>query len=160
MVGLPVVGYVRTRPVRPTAEWVVPKERTAMAFDRTAGQPSPGLQSIARAGPTLDLLPASETLSGTTLEGQQRRSRTDIRTAAEAARRQHRTDAGRNQFFGRARARAARIMIGNWPAMTAVAEALLEHGTLDGHEVDRLMQAATRRRNNRPGRRSGESSSA
>jgi hypothetical protein len=121
----------------------------------TAALAGVALEDIARAVPALDLLPASETLSGTTLEGQQRRSRSDIRIAAEAARRQHRTDAGRNQFFGRARARAARIMIRNWRAMTAVADALLEHGTLDGHEVDRLMQAATRPRSTRPGRRSG-----
>jgi ATP-dependent Zn protease len=110
-----------------------------------------GFGLIARAVPTLGLIPASEALNGTTVDGQQLRSRSDIRTAAEAARRQHRTDAGRNQFFGRARARAARIMLENWPAMTAVADALLERGTLDGHEVDRLMQAAARRRSSRPG---------
>jgi hypothetical protein len=142
------------------------QERTALAVRQrdvstaTAALAGVALEDIARAVPALDLLPADETLSGTTLEGQQSRSRSDILTAAEAARRQHRTDAGRNQFFGRARARAARIMIGNWPAMTAVADALLEHGTLDGHEVDRLMQAATRPRSNRPGRRSGTSLSA
>jgi ATP-dependent Zn protease len=109
------------------------------------------LEDIARAVPSLDLLPAVETLNGTALEGQQLRSRSDILKAAEAARRQHRTDAGRDQFFRRARARAARIMIANWPSLTAVAEALLEHGTLDGQEVDRLMQAATCRRGNRLG---------
>jgi ATP-dependent Zn protease len=142
------------------------QERTALAVRQrdvstaTAALAGVALEDIARAVPALDLLPADETLSDTTLEGQQHRSRSDILTAAGAARRQHRTDAGRNQFFGRARARAARIMIGNWPAMTAVADALLEHGTLDGHEVDRLMQAATRPRSNRPGRRSGTSSSA
>ena len=107
------------------------------------------LEDIARAVPAMDLLPAREIQNGTTLEGQQLRSRTDIRTAAEAARRQHRTDAGRNQFFGRARARAARIMIENWPAMTAVADALLDQGMLDGPEVDRLMQSATGRRSSR-----------
>ena len=115
----------------------------------TAALAGVALEDIARAVPALDLLPASETLNGTALEGQQLRSRSDISTASEAARRQHRTDAGRNQFFGRARARAARIMIENWPAMTAIADALLEHGTLDGHEVDRLMQAATGRRRSR-----------
>jgi len=115
----------------------------------TAALAGVALEDIARAVPALELLPASETLNGTTLEGQQRRSRSDIRTAAEAARRQHRTDAGRNQFFGRARARAARIMVQHWPAMTAVADALLEQGTLDDHEVDRLMQAATGRRSSR-----------
>ena len=131
------------------------QERAAMALRQrdvstaTAALAGVALEDIARAVPALDLLPASETLNGTTLEGQQLRSRSDIRTAAEAARRQHRTDAGRNQFFGRARARAARIMIENWPAMTAVADALLEQGTLDGHEVDRLMQAATGRRSSR-----------
>ncbi len=133
------------------------QERTAMALRQrdvstaTAALAGVALEDIARAVPTLDLLPASEALNGTALEGQQLRSRSDIRTAAEAARRQHRTDAGRDQFFGRARARAARIMLENWPAMTAVAEALLEHGTLDRHEVDRLMQAAPRRRSSRPG---------
>ena len=156
----------RRIPGTPFRQETTEQERAAMAIRQrdvstaTAALAGVALEDIARAVPALDLLPASETLSGTTLEGQQRRSRSDIRTAAEAASRQHQTDAGRNQFFGRARARAARIMIGNWPAMIAVADALLEQGTLDGHEVDRLMQAATRRRNNRPGRRSGESSSA
>ena len=131
------------------------QERATMAIRQrdvstaTAALAGVALEDIARAVPALELLPASETLNGTTLEGQQRRSRSDIRTAAEAARRQHRTDAGRNQFFGRARARAARIMVQHWPAMTAVADALLEQGTLDGHEVDRLMQAATGRRSSR-----------
>jgi hypothetical protein len=115
----------------------------------TAALAGVALEDIARAVPGLDLLPARETLNGTTLEGQQLRSRSDIRTAADAARRQHRTDAGRNQFFSRARTRAARIMIENWPAMTAVADALLEQGTLDGPDVDRLMQAATGRRSSR-----------
>jgi hypothetical protein len=41
-------------------------------------------------------------------------------------------------------------MLENWSALTAVAEALLEHGALDGQEVDRLMQAATHRRASRP----------
>jgi len=69
------------------------------------------LEDIARVVPAMGLFPAQELLNGTAIEGQQRRSRTDIRTAAEAARRQHRTDAGRSQFFGRARARAARTRI-------------------------------------------------
>jgi GTP-binding protein len=33
-------------------------------------------------------------------------------------------------------------MLANWPAMTAVADALLEQGSLGGQEADRLMQAA------------------
>jgi hypothetical protein len=90
------------------------------------------LEDIARAVPALDLLPTAETLNGTSLEGQQLRSKSDIRRAAEAARRQHRTDAGRDQFFRRARARAARILISHWSSLTAVAEALLEHKALDG----------------------------
>ena len=90
--------------------------------------------------PALDLLPAIETRNGTTLDGLQLRSRSDIRRAAEAASRQHRTDAGRDQFFGRARARAGRILIAHWRSLAAVAEALLEHGRLDGQEVDRLLQ--------------------
>jgi hypothetical protein len=109
------------------------------------------LEDIARAVPALALLPAAEVLNGTSLEGQQLRSRSDIRKAAEAARRQHRTDAGRDQFFRRARARAARIMLANWPSLTAVAEALLERKALQGQEVDHLMQIATLRRTNRPG---------
>jgi hypothetical protein len=121
------------------------------ASTATAALAGVALEDIARAAPALDLLPASEILDGTTLEGQQLRSSTDIRTAAEAARRQHRTDAGRDQFFRRARARATRIMLANWPSVTAVAEALLERGALDGEEVDRLMQAATHPRARRPG---------
>ena len=117
----------------------------------TAALAGVALEDIARAVPALDLLPSTETLNGTALEGQQLRSRSDIRKAAEAARRQHRTDAGRDQFFRRARARAARILLANWPVLTAVAEALLEYGTLDGPDVDRLMQAPTRRRGNRLG---------
>ncbi len=117
----------------------------------TAALAGVALEDIARAVPSLDLLPAAETLNGTALEGQQLRSRSDILKAAEAARRQHRTDAGRDQFFRRARARAARIMLANWPSLTAVAEALLEHTALDGQEVDCLMQIATLRRSNRPG---------
>jgi ATP-dependent Zn protease len=133
------------------------RERAAMALRQrdastaTAALAGVALEDIARAVPSLDLLPASETLNGTSLEGLQLRSRSDIRKAAEAARRQHRTDAGRDQFFRRARARAARIMLENWRALTAVADALLEQGTLDGQEVDRLMQAATRRRKARSG---------
>ena len=146
-------------PVPGTPYWqeTTEQERAAMALRQrdvgtaTAALAGVALEDIARAVPRLDLLPATEALNGTALEGQQLRSRSDIRTAAEAARRQHRTDAGRDQFFGRARARAARIMLENWPAITAVAEALLEHGTLDRHEVDRLMQAAPRRRGSRPG---------
>ena len=132
-------------------------ERLAMALRQrdastaTAALAGVALEDIARAAPALDLLPASEILDGTTLEGQQLRSSTDIQTAAEAARRQHRTDAGRDQFFRRARARATRIMLENWSALTAVAEALLEHGTLDGQEVDCLMEAATHRRTRGPG---------
>src|SRR5687768_15816149 len=78
------------------------QERAAMALRQrdvstaTAALAGVALEDIARAVPALDLLPASETLSGTTLEGQQLRSRSDIRVAADAARRQHRTDAGRN----------------------------------------------------------------
>jgi hypothetical protein len=145
----------RRIPGTPFRQETTEQERAAMALRQrdvstaTAALAGVALEDIARAVPALDLLPARETINGTTLEGQQRRSRTDIRTAAEAARRQHRTDAGRNQFFGRARARAARIMIENWPAMTAVADALLDQGTLDGSEVDRLMQSAVGRRSSR-----------
>jgi hypothetical protein len=142
----------------PYRQETTPDERVAMALRQrdvsvstaTAALAGVALEDIARAAPSLDLLPAIETLNGTTLEGQQLRSRTDIRTAADAASRQHRTDAGRDQFFRRARARATRIMLENWSSLTAVVEALLEHGTLDGHEVDRLMRAATHRRTTRP----------
>jgi ATP-dependent Zn protease len=133
------------------------QERVAMALRQrdagtaTAALAGVALEDIARAVPALDLLPAIETLTGTSLAGLQLRSRSDISKAAEAAKRQHRTDAGRDQFFRRARARAARIMLENWSALRAVADALLEHGTLDGHEFDRLMQAATRRRSSRHG---------
>jgi ATP-dependent Zn protease len=145
----------RRVPGTPFRQETTQQERAAMALRQrdastaTAALAGVALEDIARAVPALDLLPARETLNGTTLEGQERRSRTDIRTAAEAARRQHETDAGRNQFFGRARARAARIMVENWPAMTALADALLARGMIDGHEVDRLLQAATRRRSSR-----------
>jgi hypothetical protein len=139
-------------------ERVTMARRQRDASTATAALAGVALEDIARAVPTLDLLPASETLNGTTLEGQELRSRSDSRTAAEAARRQHGTDAGRNQFFGRARARAVKIMVKNWPAMTAVADALLAQGTLDGPEVDRLMLAATRRRSRRPGGRRSEPS--
>ena len=81
------------------------------------------LEDIARAVPALDLLPTIETLNGITIEGQHLRSRSDIRQAADAAGRQHGTDAGRDQFFRRARARAARLLVENWPSLTAVAEA-------------------------------------
>ena len=117
----------------------------------TAALAGVALEDIARAVPALGLLPSAETLNGTALEGQRIRSRTDIGKAAEAARRQHRTDAGRDQFFRRARARAVRILLADWSSLTAVAEALLEHTTLDGQQVDRLMQMATLRRSNRPG---------
>jgi hypothetical protein len=101
--------------------------------------------------PALDLLPAVERLEGTALEGLRLRSKTDIDVAAQAARRQHRTDAGRDQFFRRARVRAARIMVRAWPAVEAVAEALLERRSLDGREVDRLLESALRRRRRRRG---------
>jgi ATP-dependent Zn protease len=117
----------------------------------TAALAGVALEDIARVMPALNLLPTAETLNGTSLEGQQLRSRTDIRKAAEAAMRQHHTDAGRDQFFRRARARAARILISNWSSLTAVAEALLEHKALDGLEVDRLIWTSTRRRSCRPG---------
>lgn len=145
---------IRGTPIR---QETTPDERVAMALRQrdagtaTAALAGVALEDIARAAPTLDLLPAGEIVDGTTLEGQQLRSSTDIHMAAEAARRQHRTDAGRDQFFRRARARAARIMLENWSAVTAVAEALLEHGALDGADVDRLMWAATHRRISRPG---------
>ena len=151
------VAGSRRIPGTPFRQETTEHERAVMALRQrdvstaTAALAGVALEDIARAVPSLDLLPVSETLNGTTLEGQQRRSRSDIRTAAEAARRQHRTAAGRNQFFGRARARAARIMIEHWPAMTALADALLEQGSLDGQEVDRLMQAATHRRRRRSG---------
>src|SRR5436305_329667 len=96
------------------------QEREALAFRQrdsgtaTAALAGVAVEDIARAVPALDLLPAVEALEGTTLEGLQLRSRTDIRKAAAAAQRQQRTDAGRNQFFGRARARAARILVENW----------------------------------------------
>ena len=141
----------------PLRQETTPDQRVAMALRQrdagtaTAALAGVALEDIARAAPALELLPASEILDGTTLEGQRRRSSTDIHTAADAARRQHRTDAGRDQFFRRARARAIRIMLGNWSSVTAVAEALLEHGALDGEEVDRLMRAAPRRRSSRPG---------
>jgi ATP-dependent Zn protease len=142
-----------TRFLRETTQ----EEREAMALRQrdasiaTTALAGVALEDIARAVPALDLLPAEELLSGTSLEGQQLRSRSDIHRAAEAARRQHRTDAGRDQFFRRARARAARIMLANWPSLMAVAEALLEYKALDGQEVDRLMQGATLRRSKRPG---------
>ena len=51
--------------------------------------------------------PATETRDGTGLDGLQQRSQSDIGVATRAAMRQHQTTAGRQQFFGRARARAA-----------------------------------------------------
>jgi hypothetical protein len=122
------------------------QERTAAARRQrdastaTAALAGVALEDIARAVPGLGLLPAIETRNGTTLDGLQLRSRSDIRRAAEAACRQHRTDAGRDQFFRRARARAAKIMLANWPSLAALADALLEQGRLDGQEIDRLLQ--------------------
>jgi len=124
-------------------------ERTAMARRQrdvstaTAALAGVALEDIARAVPPLDLLPAREVLDGTTLDGQRLRSRSDIRQAGDAARRQHRTDAGRNQFIARARARAARILLAHWPSLMAVADALLSHGSLDGQAVELLMQEST-----------------
>lgn len=143
-----------TRRIRGTARFreTTQRERVATALRQrdaslaTAALAGVALEDIASAVPALDLLPAVELIDGTGHEGQQLRSRSDIRTAAEAARRQHRTAAGRDQFFRRARARAARIMLENWPAMTAVADALLDRGALDGPEFDQLMLAAARRR--------------
>jgi hypothetical protein len=132
------------------------QERSASALRQrdagtaTAALAGVALEDLARAVPALDLLPAVERLQGTALEGLRLRSKTDIDVAARAARRQHRTDAGRDQFFGRARARAARIIVHAWPALEAVAEALLERRSLDGREVDRLMQSAVRRSKRRP----------
>ena len=57
------------------------------------------VEDIARAVPALDLLPPAEARAGTAHDGLQRRSESDIRTAAAASVRQHRTDAGRTQFF-------------------------------------------------------------
>jgi len=141
-------SFVRETTQQERAEMALRQRDASIATTALAGV---ALEDIARAVPALDLLPPAELMNGTALEGQQLRSRSDIRKAAEAARRQHRTDAGRDQFFRRARVRAARIMLANWPSLTAVAEALLEHTTLDGQEVDRLMQVATLRRSNRPG---------
>ena len=134
-----------------------PQERVASALRQrdastaTAALAGVALEDIARVVPGLGLLPAIETREGTALTGLQLRSRTDIRKAAEATERQHRTDAGRDQFFRRARVRAARIMVDNWRAVEAVAEALLQRRVLDGREVDRLMQSAMRRRTSRRG---------
>jgi len=121
------------------------------ASTATAALAGVALEDIARAVPALDLLPAFELRAGTTHEGLQIRSNSDIRTAARAAVRQHRTDAGRDQFLRRARARAARILLANWPALDVVANALLAHGTLTGRELDRLLEAVTRRRSGRSG---------
>jgi hypothetical protein len=134
-----------------------PHERATSALRQrdagiaTAALAGVALEDIARAVPALDLLPTVETREGTTLKGQQLRSRSDIRQAAGAAQRQHRTEAGRNQFFRRARARAARILVDNWSALQAVADELLEHGMVDGGGVGRLMQAAMRRPQRRQG---------
>jgi hypothetical protein len=152
----PVPG---SRRVRGTPLWreTTPRERAASALRQrdastaTAALAGVALEDIARAVPALGLLPVVETLAGTALEGLQLRSRTDVRQAAEATARQHRTQAGRDQFFRRARARAARIMVHDWPAVEAVADALLERGTLNGREVDRLIQSAMQRRKSRQG---------
>ena len=144
-----------TRRIRGTSRWRVttPRERVEMARRQrdastaTAALAGVAVEDIARAVPALDLLPAVEILEGTAHEGLQLRSRSDIRTAASAAVRRHRTEAGRTQFFRRARARAARILLANWPALAAVADALLVRGTLDGRELERLMQATTPRPN-------------
>jgi ATP-dependent Zn protease len=133
------------------------QERVASALRQrdastaTAALAGVALEDIARVVPGLGLLPAIETREGAALTGLQLRSRTDIRKAAEATERQHRTEAGRDQFFRRARVRAARIMVDNWRAVEAVAEALLERRALDGREVDRLMQSAMRRTKSRQG---------
>jgi len=148
-----------TRRICGTSRWRVttPRERVEMARRQrdastaTAALAGVAVEDIARAVPALDLLPAAEILEGSTHEGLQLRSRSDIRTAASAAVRQHRTEAGRAQFFRRARARAARILLANWPALAAVADALLVRGALDGRELDGLMLAAARRRSGRPG---------
>jgi hypothetical protein len=122
------------------------EERTVMARRQrdmttaTAALAGVALEDIAQAVPALHLLPTTEIRNGTTLDGLQCRSRSDIRQAAEAARRQHQTDAGRDQFFQRARARAGRIMVANWPLLATVAAALLEHGRLNGQDIERLLQ--------------------
>jgi len=151
------VPGVRNIPGTTIRQQTTEQERVAMAIRQrdtttaTAALAGVALEDIARAVPALDLLPGDEALIGTMLEGQELRSRTDIHQAAEACRRQHRTDKGRDQFFRRARARAARIMIANWPSLTAVAEALLERGTLDGQEFDNLVRATARRGSRPPG---------
>ena len=141
-----------TRRIRGTPKWQATtlRERVTMARRQrdaslaTVALAGVAMEDIARAVPVPDLLPAIETVEGTTHEGLQLRSKSDIRVAAQACVRQHRTDAGRQQFFRRARARAAKLLLKNWPALDAVAGALLEQGTLDGREVDRLMHAAGR----------------
>ena len=139
-----------TRRIRGTPRWraTSPRERERMAVRQqdastaTVALAGVALEDIARALPALDLLPTIEVRAGTAHEGLQRRSQSDIRTAAQAAVRQHRTAAGRDQFFRRARARAARILLANWPALTTVADALTAHQTLDGHQVECLMRTA------------------
>ena len=143
---------LRGTPLRRTT---TPQERVASALRQrdastaTTALAGVALEDIARAVPGLGLLPPIETREGTSLEGLRLRSSTDIRQAAEATERQHRTEAGRDQFFRRARVRAARIMVDDWRAVEAVAEALLERRVLDGQEVDRLLQSTMRRRKRR-----------
>ena len=132
-------------------ERVASARRQRDASTATAALAGVALEDIARLVPGLGLLPASERREGTALTGLELRSRTDIRKAAEATARQHRTEAGRDQFFRRARVRAARIMVDNWRAVETVAEALLERRALDGREVDRLLQSAMRRGKSRSG---------
>ena len=141
-----------TRRIHGTPNWraTTLRERATMARRQrdaslaTVALAGVAMEDIARAVPVPDLLPAIETVKGNAQEGLQRRSSSDIRVAAESCVRQHRTDAGRQQFFRRARARAAKLLLRNWPALDAVAGALLEQRTLDGREVDRLMHAARR----------------
>lgn len=149
-----------SRRIRGTACWreTTPRERAASALRQqdasiaTAALAGVALEDIARVMPGLRLLPVVEALAGTASEGLRLRSKTDIGQAAAATARQHRTEAGRAQFFQRARLRAGRILADNWRAVEAVAEALLERQALDGREVDRLLQKARPRRKTRQGR--------
>lgn len=153
---VPGMRRIRGSPLRRETtleERLASARRQRDAGTATAALAGVALEDIARAVPGLDLLPAAEVLTGTALAGLERRSKTDIRQAAEATRRQHRTVAGREQFFRRARARAGRILVDRWPALEAVAEALLERRTLDGRAVDRLMASALPRRSLQPAAR-------